>query len=112
MTATAFADAVKGMVGLPPLMRDHLLTLAPKLSDEERAQAMTKLQAIHGDILKTSEELVKEIDAGEAELSEFRRTELPKINAKIEKEEHAGAESILDDTDTQIPPPPPPPMSA
>ena len=104
MDAELFVAAVQEMVGLPPVMREHLIKLAPKLTDEQRAETMAKVTAMHHDIIETSDELLKEVDAGEKEMREFEHVTLPKMHQAIEKEEHEGAESILDDSPPSLSP--------
>ncbi len=103
MTAEDFIAAVRTLTGLPPVMIEQLVALAPKLSDKRRAEAMAELQKEHGEILTESRAILASVDEGMKEITAFRRTELPKIHGEVEADERAGAEHILDDDASNVP---------
>ncbi len=103
MTAEDFIAAARALIGLPPAMIDQLVALAPKLTDQRRAEAMAELQKEHGEIMTESKAILANVDEGMKEIAAFRRTELPKIHGEVEAEERAGAEHILDDDSPVVP---------
>ncbi len=103
MTAAAYTEAVRSMTGLPPHVTKHLLSLAERLTDEQRKGAIEKLQDVHSDILDTGKKIVDAADEGEREIEHFERVEVPRMHQEIEQSEHQSAEDIFKD-DSSVPP--------
>jgi len=96
MDAAQFLVAVQKMNGLPPGMIEHLAVLAPKMTDEERADTVTKLQPLNTQIREVEGEVLQTVDDEIAVIDELTNTVLPKVQQDIEAGEHAAAEDIFD----------------
>lgn len=92
-----FLAAIEAMVALPPYLRQRLVALGPSLTDEERAETITTIEPEYADIEAANKDLIQAFDDGIAAVDTFRKQDLPKVYGAIEAEEHAQAESILDD---------------
>ncbi len=97
MDTQTYIAAVRGMVGLRPDMIEHLVALAPKLSDAQRKKAIADLTPLHAKIIASSEELLTEMSAGEKEIAKEEKS----LRAAVEKDERASAESVFDDDSSQ-----------
>lgn len=97
MDTETYIAAVRGMVGLRPDMIEHLVALAPKLNDAQRAKAIADLTPLHAKIVASSDELLTEISAGEKALAKQEKS----VRAAVEEGERASAESVFDDDSPQ-----------
>lgn len=96
MTAAAFVDAITTMKGLLPGMVEHLKGMAPKLTGQERDEAIHALTPLNADIVRLEKEQEDILKAGEQELADIKRQHVPGIKALAEKHERATAESSFD----------------
>jgi len=95
MTAEAFVDVIRQMVGLPPSMIQHLEGLAKSMTEEERQDTVKKLEPVHAEIQKQQQELIAEADAGQKVVSQMSRDVLPKLHADAERKEHDAADALF-----------------
>jgi len=93
MTLQAYTQAIQGMVALPPTVLEHLLTLAPQMTDDERDEALATITPVYGQIEQESKELMEYIDD---DMKNIRR-EKRAAQKGLEAREHAAAEKLLDD---------------
>lgn len=98
MTTQQFIDQVRGMTGLKPVMIEHLVKLAPAMSERDYDETVAALIPVHEEILKESEVLLKEIEKGEAEMNAYEKTELPARRRAVEDQEKNLADRIFDES--------------
>ncbi len=96
MTAAAFVDAITTMKGLLPGMVEHLKGMAPKLTGQERDEALTALRPLNDDIVRLEQEQEEILTKGAKELSDIRHEHLPKIKTLAEQHERGMAETTFD----------------
>ena len=94
MNTQTYIAAVQAMVGLRPDMIEHLVALAPSLTDAKRAKVIADLTPLHDGILKASDEVFAEIEHGEKEISAARKAE----RQAAEKQDQASADSVFDES--------------
>lgn len=97
MTNAAFAEVVQGMPGLLPAMVEHLVQMAPDLTDEERATTIATLKPVSDDIVKLEGEQNEILEDGQKAMAALKKKELPKVKTAMEDSERANAERVLDD---------------
>jgi hypothetical protein len=99
MTAAAFVDSVQGMKGLLPGMVEHLVSMAPKLTEQERAEAVAALQPVSAEIVQLETEQTAILDNGKKEMAQLKRKKLPAVKKLYEQAEKGKTES---DFETQL----------
>lgn len=100
MTPETFVQSVTDMKGLLPEMVQSLTAMAPKLTNEERDEAVAKLQPISNEILLKQAEREESIALKDAQLQELKKHRLPEIkNMMIEREQRA-ADAMIASTNT------------
>ncbi len=98
MTADAFITAVKEMNGLPPMLANQLIALAPRMTDQERSDAVAQLTPMNADIEKDQKDILKDLDEGMVTLKKAEKTILPAMRKAESQKEAQKAESLFDDS--------------
>lgn len=93
MTPEDFITAVEEMEGLTDLMVEHLVAIAPKLTDEQRADTIEKLRIADGEIITALGDQETLIKQEEQEMHAIERD----VTRQEESGEHAEDEREAED---------------
>jgi hypothetical protein len=102
MPIEEFIAAVQALQGLKPEYIEQLITLAPRLTDAQRSDALAKLKPIHDDILAQGETLLHEIDEGEKEIQHALKVDLPAQQRAVEDAERSSVDAIFNDDSSSL----------
>jgi len=96
MTVDAFIEALKGLTAVPVSIIEHLETLAPYMTDEQRAQAIKDFTKLNKDAEKSLKKVEKFVEESKGDLEKARKEYLPKMHALQEEAERAGALGVTE----------------
>lgn len=96
MTATAFVDGIKKLPTLLAPQVEQLISLAPHMTEKERADTLKEMQAANTDIESNVKEITMIDDMAHKKSQEIYKKEFPKVKSAIQDAERAGAADILD----------------
>ena len=98
MSAALFIDAISSMQGLTSQMKDHLISLAENLSEQDRVRAIQKLQPMNAALVASKEESIEIHKEGIVRLQTIRKEGLGALRARAEE----GEQDSLDDIERSI----------
>lgn len=97
MTATAFIESIQSLTFLLPNQISQFISLAPHLTNQERADAFARAKKANKDIRADVKEYTNILDMATKAANAIYKKEWPKVKKSVHDEERKAAERMLDD---------------